>query len=279
MLARSVTTWWIQSLVVIVGEDLGVERRGLLVGDAVEIDAVEVAEGGELIAVEAGCPGVVEVVLGPGPPGRERLARTAGCGPVDLGEVTGSPEAIQGHAPALVGLDQARQAFEGPEVVMRVDGRDGVERGLDSLVGRRGTDVLTRDGPGVPDEEADQRDESVPLHGRGPLLRAYISGNLGRRDGDLDAIGSPTGVPTCGTCRAGPGSPIRGPGHGIDRGLNHGHPRPDQPIHGKEDNPKTVLFVDFRQLRGRRSQHRARGRPSACQLALDIGIRSGSNRC
>ena len=54
-------------LVLIVGEDLIVERAGLFVGDAVEVDVVKIGEGGELVAIDAGGSGVVEVDAWPLP--------------------------------------------------------------------------------------------------------------------------------------------------------------------------------------------------------------------
>ena len=44
-------------LVLIVGEDLIVERTGLYVGDVIEVDVVKIGEGGELVAVDAGGSG------------------------------------------------------------------------------------------------------------------------------------------------------------------------------------------------------------------------------
>ena len=64
-------------LILIMGEDLFVERRGLGVGDAVEVDAVEVGEGRKLVAIDAGGAGVVEVVLGLAPPVGERPCRAS----------------------------------------------------------------------------------------------------------------------------------------------------------------------------------------------------------
>jgi hypothetical protein len=82
------------ALVAVVVEDPGVEGRGLLVGEAVEAHAVEVAEGGELVAVEPGGAGVVEVVPGPCPPGGEWPVGSPGRRRVDPAELAGAPEAI-----------------------------------------------------------------------------------------------------------------------------------------------------------------------------------------
>ena len=65
------------ALVLVVSEDLIVELAGLYVGDPVEVDAVEVREGRELVAVEAGGPGVVEVVLGLVPTRRSKVCRAS----------------------------------------------------------------------------------------------------------------------------------------------------------------------------------------------------------
>ncbi len=115
------------AIVAVILEDSGVEGLGLLVRDPVEVDAVEVAEGGELVAVEAGGAGVVEVVPGAGPPGVERLAGLPDGQPADLWVIAIPPESKQGHPPAAVGLHQAGEPLERPEVVVRVDGGHGVE--------------------------------------------------------------------------------------------------------------------------------------------------------
>ena len=53
-------------------------KDGVIIGDRVEVDAVKVTEGGELIAVEAGGACVVEVMFGASPPEVERLPGLAG---------------------------------------------------------------------------------------------------------------------------------------------------------------------------------------------------------
>src|SRR5207248_1045645 len=114
------------AVVPIVREDLGIEHLGLLVSDLVELDAVEVTEGGELIAVEPGGSCIVEVVTSPHPPGAERLTGRSNGRPMDLRKVAGPPESIKGHSPALRRLDETGQAVEWPEVIVGVDGRDRV---------------------------------------------------------------------------------------------------------------------------------------------------------
>ena len=123
------------AVVSIVLEDLGVEGFGLPVGDPVEIDAVEITEGGELIAVEARAARVVEVMPGARPPGVERLPGLAGGQRPDLGVIAAPPESEQGHPPAAVGLHQAGKSLERPEVVVGIDRRHGIEPGLDPTVG------------------------------------------------------------------------------------------------------------------------------------------------
>jgi hypothetical protein len=166
--------------ILVVGEDPGVECGGLLIGDAIEVHAVEVAEGRELVAVETGGPRVVEIVPGPLPPGGERLAGAPGRRRVDLGEVAGSPEAVEGHAPALVGLHQPGQAVEGPEVVVRVDGRDGVDRRPDPLGRGRLHPRLPMDPSATAGDQADDRRNPRPLHVRNPLVSARLCRGLER---------------------------------------------------------------------------------------------------
>src|SRR5262249_53813600 len=165
----------------VVGEDPGIERGGLRVGDAIEVDAVEVAEGGELVAVEPGGPSVVEVVPGAVPPGGERLTGASRRRRADLREVAGAPEAVERHAPAPVRLPQPRQAVEGPEVVVGIDGRDGVDRRPDPLVRWRLADPLASGRPGAPGDQADQRGDPRPLHARALLVRARLPGQTSAR--------------------------------------------------------------------------------------------------
>ena len=61
---------------------------------------------------------------------------------MNAGEIAVLPEPGQVHALAALGLHQAGQPVEGPEVVVGVDGRDRVERRLQAAVGGRVTSPL-----------------------------------------------------------------------------------------------------------------------------------------
>src|SRR5262249_31477792 len=123
------------ALIEIVAIDALIELAGLLVVDPVEINAIKVLEGGQLVAVETGGAGVGEVVLGKGPPVIELLTGLPGGDRIDPGVVTVAPEACEIDALAAFGLDQRGQFLERPEVIVRVDGGDAVEMSLDALVG------------------------------------------------------------------------------------------------------------------------------------------------
>src|SRR5262249_43458555 len=56
------------SLVFVVGDNAVIQLLRLGIGDAVEIDAVKVLEGGQLVTVKAGGANVFEVVLSGSPP-------------------------------------------------------------------------------------------------------------------------------------------------------------------------------------------------------------------
>src|SRR5262249_46982720 len=124
-------------LVEVVAEDAVIERASLLVGQLLEVDAVKVLERRQLIAVEAGSPSVIEIMLGFGPPVAELLARLPRRERVVPGIVAVPPDAVEVHPLALVGFDIAGQLVERPKMVMRVDGGDGVEVFLDAAVGIR----------------------------------------------------------------------------------------------------------------------------------------------
>jgi hypothetical protein len=131
------------AVVAVIVEDLGVEGLGLIVGDPVEVYAVKVAEGGELIAVEAGGARVVEVVFGASPPGVERFCGLPDVQCADLRVIAASPEAVQGHPSAAIGLHQAGEAIERPEVVVGVDRGHGVDPGFDPAISVGTNDGLT----------------------------------------------------------------------------------------------------------------------------------------
>src|SRR5262249_24377291 len=88
----------------------------------------------ELVAVKAGGAGVDKVVLRLGPPVVELTTRLPGRQRMVPGVVAISPQAVQVHALALLGLNEARQLFEWPEVIVCVDGRHRVEGSLDLFV-------------------------------------------------------------------------------------------------------------------------------------------------
>jgi hypothetical protein len=109
-------------LVFVVLEDPGVQVARFLVGDAVEVDPVEIPERGELIPVEARGPDVVEVVLPLGPPLVERAARLPRRDGVVPGEIAVPPQARESRPAASVSTPGACRAAE---VVVGVDRGDG----------------------------------------------------------------------------------------------------------------------------------------------------------
>ena len=142
MLARRVITSIEPLVVLVVGEDAIVQLPGLLVGDRVEIDSVQIAKRRQQVAIEARGPGVVEIVLAALPTSR-RTTCPSGHGDRRLmpGKVAAGKDAVQRHSPAPIGLVLIGNFAERPQMVVRVDGRHGVERGLDAGIQRRRLDV------------------------------------------------------------------------------------------------------------------------------------------
>src|SRR5439155_9963649 len=132
-------------LILIVFEDAVIQLARLRVGDPVEVNPVEVFEGRELIPIETRATRVLEILPGLHPPLVERSARLPGRDWIDPRVVTVAPEARQVHAMAAIGLDISGKGFEWPEMIVRVDGRHGVEVSLDAFVGWR----LARGGKGL----------------------------------------------------------------------------------------------------------------------------------
>src|SRR5207244_2302664 len=95
------------ALVEVVTEDAVVQIPGLGVGDALEVNAVQVLKGGQLVAVEAGGTGIVEVVPGPGPPVLELAARLPGRQGMVPGIVAIAPKAVEIHPFAVLGFNIA----------------------------------------------------------------------------------------------------------------------------------------------------------------------------
>ena len=123
--------------ILVVLENPIIEGAGLLVRDPVEIDTVEVLERESLVAIEARRPGRAEIVPGLAPPGIEAHAGRPRCQRVDPGVVAVAPDAPEIHPLAALGLDPAQQTvLEGRQMVVRVDGGDGVKLGLDPPVCR-----------------------------------------------------------------------------------------------------------------------------------------------
>ena len=123
--------------VVVVCEDLVIERLGLRIGDRVEVDVVKIGKGGELVAIDAGRAGVVEVVLGLAPPDRERHPGSPGRERMDAGKIAAAPQAGQVHALAARGFQITWQTVEWPKMIVGIDGRDPVEYRLEPAVRRR----------------------------------------------------------------------------------------------------------------------------------------------
>src|SRR6516162_434702 len=108
-----------------------VQFLGLLVGDTVKVDAVEVLKRRKHVAIETGGAGVGEIMLGLGPPVCKLAARRPGSQRVDPTIVAAGPDAIERHALAMLGLHISGQPVERPEVVVRVDSWNSIELGLD----------------------------------------------------------------------------------------------------------------------------------------------------
>lgn len=114
-------------LIFVVFKDTAVEFAGLIIGDGVEVDAVERLEGDGLIAVKAGGASVLEIVSGFGPPGIEfhsLFPRGEGVVP---GVIAVAPKSGEVHPLALFRFVVTGEFIEGLEVIVGVDGGDFVE--------------------------------------------------------------------------------------------------------------------------------------------------------
>src|SRR5262249_46280131 len=137
------------ALIEIVTKDAGVDLTGLGVGDAVEVNAVQVLKGGKLIAIEAGGARVVKIVLCLGPPILEFAPGLPRRQFMIPRVVAVSPKAIQVHSFAVFRFEIAGQFVERPEMVVCINGRHTVEVLLDVAVGLSLTGGVSYNMPGI----------------------------------------------------------------------------------------------------------------------------------
>src|SRR6516165_9764123 len=86
------------ALVDIVAEDAAIQVASLVIGNAIEIDAVQVLEGDGLVTVKAGGTNILKVMLGLDPPGIKFHSGLPRSDRLDPGQVAVAPQTGQIHS-------------------------------------------------------------------------------------------------------------------------------------------------------------------------------------